>query len=141
MAEALVPVYVFGSPEVERLLADNGVSLAELLRRDGVDVQQGHGTNPVATPGGGDKEPVTIFFLSVAALATLLPQVMRAWGQLTRHPLAVEETVVEPMLDAGGKPVLGPDGTVLKRWVRRSTPLKQDVETSALGITLKLAEH
>ncbi|HEY0382801.1 MAG TPA: hypothetical protein VGC72_11415 [Candidatus Elarobacter sp.] len=141
MADALVPIYVFGSPDVERILAENGVSLAELLRRDGVDVQQTHGTNPVATPGGGDKEPVTIFLLSVAAIATLTPILTNAWGRLTHHPLAVEETVVEPMLDAGGAPLLGPDGTVLTRWVRRSTPVMQDVETSAFGVTLKLAEH
>jgi hypothetical protein len=141
MADELVPVYVFGSADVERILADSGVSLAELLKAEGVDVQQSRGTNPVATPGGGEKEPVTIFFLTVAAIAVLTPILTRAWGQITHHPLTVEETVVEPMLDDSGKPVTGPDGKVLTRWVRRTTPVKQDVETSALGITLKIAEH
>jgi hypothetical protein len=140
MADDLVPVYVFGSPKVEEILADNGVSLADLLRREGVEVQQGHGTDPVPTPGGGTKEPVTIFFLTITALATLTPILTRAWGQLTHHPLAVEETVVEPVLDDSGKPVVGPDGAVLTRWTRRSTPVQQSVKASALGIELSVSE-
>ncbi len=141
MADELVPVYVFGSAEVERVLADNGVSLAQLLQGEGVDARQTYGTNPVATPGGADKEPVTILFLTAAAIAVLTPVLMRAWGQITRRPLAVEETIVEPMLDPSGKPVLGPDGNVLLRWVQRSTPSAQSVEASAFGIRLKVGEH
>ncbi len=46
MAET-VPIYVLATPEVRALLADNETSLAELLRAEGVDVEEQTAANPV----------------------------------------------------------------------------------------------
>jgi hypothetical protein len=49
-------MFVTLSPDVERLVADNGLDLAALLRERGLDVKSGREADPTAL-GAGTKEP------------------------------------------------------------------------------------
>jgi hypothetical protein len=122
MAE-MVPVYVLTTPEVRAFLADNETSLAELLRREGVEVEEEAGANPVRREEGSTKEPVTILLASAAVIATLTPVVTRVLQRFSRKPVVAEEQVLLPVLDGSGAPVKDKDGEPLTYWATRARVL------------------
>ncbi len=119
MAET-VPIYVLATPEVRAFLADNETSLAELLRAEGVDVEEQTAANPVRKEGGSTKEPVTILLASAAVIATLTPVITRILQRFSREPVVAEEQMLLPVLDANGAPVKDKDGQPLTYWASRA---------------------
>src|SRR5689334_21612935 len=119
MAE-MVPIYVLTTPEVRAFLAENETSLAELLRKEGVDVEEQAGANPVRREEGSTKEPVTILLASAAVIATLTPMVTRVLQRFSRKPVVAQEQVLLPVLDGSGAPVKDKDGQPLTYWTTRA---------------------
>jgi hypothetical protein len=115
-----VPIYVLTTPEVRAFLADNETSLGELLRSEGVQVQEQAGANPVRAEGGSSKEPVTIILASAALVATLTPIITRVLQRFSRTPVVAEEQTLLPVLDASGAPVKDKDGQPLTYWAKRA---------------------
>ncbi len=135
-------VYVRTSPEVAEILAYNRVSLAELLRREGIEVAQAYGDDPVRTPGVMHREPITLLILATAAtVAAIAPALSRAFGMMTNRPIAAVEKVTEPMLDGAGKPILDEAGKPLLRWIERTQPATLQAHVKGFGIELKVGEH
>ena len=135
-------VYVLTSPQVAEILARAPVSLEELLRREGVDVVQTYGDDPVRKPGATEREPVTLLIIATAAaVAALAPALSRVLGMLTHQPIVAVEKVCEPILDENGKPVLDAAGAPLLRWIERTRPVTLNVDVKALGIEIAVGER
>ena len=132
-----VPIYVLTTPEVRALLADNETSLGELLRSEGVEVQEQAGANPVRAEGGSAKEPVTIILASAAVIATLTPIITRVLQRFSRKPVVAEEQTLLPVLDGSGAPVRDKDGQPLTYWAKRARVVTAPESLPGSAINIK----
>jgi hypothetical protein len=142
VADQPIELYVQSSREVEEALARNGVSLADLLRREGVQVEERPGTLPVTTADSASREPITLLILTgVAAISALGPILTRALGIISDKPVEVVEKITEPMLDDAGKPVLDAHGRQLYKVTERHAPLKLETNVKLLGLSFTSKEN
>ncbi len=119
-------IYVFLSPEIEALLADNGTNVAELLQSEGLPVQQAFATNPATDTAGGSKEPVTIILATAAVVVALTPVLIRLIERLTSKPIILKEKVLSPVEDSHGQVVHDANGEPVLAWQVKSTIIKAE---------------
>jgi hypothetical protein len=109
-------VFLIPSPEVQELLADNEISLVDILQQEGVAIEHTAAPHPTAGPDTGHKEPVTVIFASAALVAALTPTILRIIGALTHKQVVVvaedlvpvEDSKGNVVRDASGDPILVP---------------------------------
>ena len=133
MAET-VPIYVLTSPEVQAFLADNGTSLGELLRAEGVPVEERTGPNPVHSEDGAKKEPVTILLASAAVIATITPLIKSILQRYSKPN--VENQVLLPVMDRSGAVVRDKDGQALTHWGQQPLPESKVEVQGPMGIKI-----
>ena len=113
-------LFVFASPEVAELLADNSTNLVELLQQEGVAVRRGSAPDPAADPSAGSKEPATVILASAAVVAAITPLIVKVVERLTRKTALVVEKVPVALLDGNGQVVRDPSGRPIYWWADRS---------------------
>jgi hypothetical protein len=112
-------IFVFLSPEVQELLADNQVDLVDLLRQEGVTVQRGFAQDPTTSADAGHKEPVTIILASAALVVALTPLLTKLIEELSHEAVLVTEQVLVPVEDSQGNVVHDNAGKPVLHWVER----------------------
>jgi hypothetical protein len=137
-------VYILPEPEVEKLLADNGIDLVRELQKKGLDVKGTRGADPSKS---GERDLVLVILASGVAFAAISHGIAQIINALAGSKGA--ETIrvaTSPRLDADGNPVLGPDGRPLyDTWTRRevAAPNPHDhssnVDGEFLGLKVKLS--
>ena len=118
-------VYVLDAPEIRAFLANNGTSIGELLRAEGIAVEERRGANPARQGEGATRELVTILLASAKIIAALAPVISTVLGRLVRKDIVVEEWELLPVLDGSGAPVLDKDGRPLTYWAKRHKILNE----------------
>lgn len=98
-------VFLIPSPEVLELLADNEISLVDILQREGFAIEHTAAPHPTAGPDAGLKEPVTVIFASAALVAALTPTILRIIGELSRKQVVVVAEDLVPVEDSKGNVV------------------------------------
>ena len=77
-------LFVFTSPDVDAIFTENRTNLADLLKREGCDVEQGFGKDPEKASSGDSTREIAITILASAALvAALTPIVLKVLQSLT----------------------------------------------------------
>lgn len=130
-------VFLFPSPEVQALLADNGTDLVELLKREGVEVRRGFATDPAASAASGHKDPATVIIASAALVAALTPILSQALAALTHKTLVVREEVIVPVEDSKGNVVRDANGQPLVHWVARDVIRESSMQPDGYDISIK----
>src|SRR5437588_13044305 len=109
-----IEMYVLTTPGVRAFLADNETSISELLRKEGVKVEEQTAPNPVRREEGSTKEPVTILLASAAVIATLTPMIKSILQRYSKA--SVENQVLLTVLDGSGAVVREKDADALTYW-------------------------
>jgi hypothetical protein len=134
--EGQTEIFVLASPEVEDILADNGINFEELLKREGCAVKEHKGQDPVQL-GSGEKDVVTIILASAALVAALTPILSKAIQSLTYKDVVVYETVLVPVEDSAGNVVRDSSGQPKMQWIKRSKLLESTRDKGQQGIKIK----
>jgi hypothetical protein len=113
-------VFVFLSPEIQELLADNQTDLVDLLRQEGVDVRSGFVQDPSSSSDAGHKEPVTVILASAALVLALTPLLTKLIEALSHEAVIVTEQVLVPVEDSQGQIVRDKEGQPVLHWVERN---------------------
>lgn len=113
-------VFVFATPEIQALLADNGVDITELLQQDGQDVTKSFSRNPAEGDESGYKEPTTVILASAALVVALTPIVKNLISALTHKKIIVRDVVLVPVEDSKGNIVYDRNGDPVLNWVRKA---------------------
>lgn len=125
------------SPDVRRLLDENGISLRDILNKHPFaegEVQE------ITDPGSGKdgaKEVATIILATAAAVAVLTPLIVKAIDVVARRPLVVEDVELVPTLDATGKPILSRSGEPVLYWRRTKKFLEPNANETPTSTTVK----
>ena len=112
-------IFIFASPEIQELLADNETDLVELLNQEGIAVSQGYAQDPAQIGYSGNKEPVTIILASAALVVALTPTISKIITALSHKTVEVEEMVPVQVEDSQGNVVHDTAGNPFTQWVNR----------------------
>ena len=137
--------FIFASPEIEQLLADNGVSFDEALRREGYDVSKGASSDPASDAEVGTRAVATTILASAAVIAALTPVLLKIIESLTYKGAIVHDTVLVPVEDSSGNVVTDSSGEPKLQWVRKAEFLEssrgnsaQEIKIKALGFEIEI---
>lgn len=140
------PIHVHSSTEIEEALADNGVTIADLLAQQGVPLETEVGSDP-ASGDDGNKEAVTIILATAGLVMAATPLLKRGIRPLVHKSVVATERVLVPVEDSQGNVVRDAEGQPVLRWIDRSRLIEsaasdpnQKIEISGFGIELKLEE-
>jgi hypothetical protein len=132
-------------PEAQALLDDNGIDLVEQLNRRGLQVERGHGHDPVTEGEGQSRDVVTVILASaglVTAIGAAVCMVLEALGR--NKSFIADEVELTPVVDSAGAPVVGKDGEPVLYWKNtkklieaRGRDSDSSVEISGPGIRIK----
>jgi hypothetical protein len=144
--ESKEELFVFTSPDVDAIFAENRTSLAYLLKREGCDVEQGFGTDPAkASSGDATREIATTILASAALAAALTPIVLKVLQSLTYKDVVVHEVILVPVEDSAGNVVENACGEPVMQWIKRSKILEstrdknqQAIKIKALGFEIEI---
>ncbi len=117
--EAQQQIFIFASPEIQELLADNETDLVELLNQKGIEVSRGYAQDPTLMSNSGNKEPVSIILASTALVLALTPTISKIITALSHKSVEVEEVVLQPVEDSQGSVVYDTVGNPILQWVKR----------------------
>jgi hypothetical protein len=145
-------VFLIPSPEVQELLADNELSLVDVLQRDGLAIEHTAAPHPTVGADAGHKEPVTVIFASAALIAALTPTISKIIGALSHKRVVVEAVDLVPVEDSRGNVVrdaFGDPILVPKARTEIVESSRAALETTTVGlkgpmqisISLKTEEH
>jgi hypothetical protein len=68
LMESKEELFVFTSPDIEAILTENETNLADLLKREGCDVEQGFGKDLAKASSGDSTREIATTILASAAL-------------------------------------------------------------------------
>jgi hypothetical protein len=146
LMESKEELFVFTSPDVEAIFTGNKTNLADLLKREGYDVEQGFGKDPAeANSGNSTREIATTILASAALAAALTPIVLKVLQSLTYEDVVVHEIVLVPVEDSAGNVVKDASGEPVMTWIKRSKILEstrdknqQEIKIKALGFAIEI---
>jgi hypothetical protein len=118
--EEQTEVYLFISPEVQQLLADNQTDIGKLLREQGVQVETRFAQDPTQTSDTGSRELVTVLIASTAIIAVLTPTITNIINALTYKPIIVNTYELVPLEDSHGNVIRDANNQPIL--VKRSVP-------------------
>jgi hypothetical protein len=131
-------IFIFASPEIQELLADNQLDLVELLKQEGIEVGKGFAKDPTASGDSTQKDPTGIILASAALILAITPLISKVLTALSRRSIVIRELVCVPVEDSNGNVVRDRSGEPLLQWVERSRLLEQSEQLqSATQISLK----
>jgi len=138
--------FLFASPDIEAIFADNGTDIVELLKREGCEVERGVAQDPAkANSGDSTREIATIILASAALVAALTPILLKILQSLTYKDVMVHEIMLIPVEDSAGNVVKDAYGEPVLRWVKRSKILestrdkaRQQIKVKALGFEIEI---
>jgi hypothetical protein len=145
MMERAQEIFIFASPEIQELLADNQTDFMELLRQEGITISRGSSQDPAMGKGSAYKEPATVIIASAALVVALTPIITRAIEALSHKSVLVQESVLVPVEDSRGDVVRDATGQPVLQWRERPHIIesleKPQAESSVeikgpLGITI-----
>ncbi len=113
-------IYLELSDEMQGALADNGLDLADLLRREPVDATVAHGVLPVQTESGArEREVATVVLAGAAAVAAVGFAVSQCLRAIYAKPQRVTWYEPEEVRDAQGDVVRDGQGQPVFKKVKR----------------------
>jgi hypothetical protein len=118
--------YIVFSRPVRQALGEAGIDLNDILKQataQGRSEETGAARlapDPTAAAGSRALDPVTIV-ASAALIAALTPAVVRIVEAALRRRSVTRERELVPLIDAKGKPALGPDGQPIMVWRERES--------------------
>lgn len=124
-------VYVRMSDDVQGLLAENDVSLLDLLKSEGIQARVAAASDPASDASVGTKEPITLVLATAAAIAALTPVLTRAINAISRRPVVVRETVLAPVESSSGEIVKSSTGKPILSWVERTRVISRQQPASS----------
>ena len=126
-----IQAFVFASPEIEELLADNEINLAELLKQEGIQVDKGFAKDPTITAISGQKDPTGILIGTAAIIFALTPILSKTITAISRKNVVVHELVCVPVEDSKGNVVQDASGAPVLQWVTRARLLESSKSTDS----------
>ncbi|MCZ0962953.1 hypothetical protein [Paracoccus benzoatiresistens] len=144
-------IFILPDPEVEKLLADNGIDLVRELQKKRLKVEgtfiEVEGTFRADPTKSGEKDLVLVILASAAAFVAVSQGIVQIINALAASKGAETiEVTTSLQLDADGKPIKGDDGQPLyNTWSRReaAAPVPRDhtsgVEWELMGLKVKLS--
>jgi hypothetical protein len=144
--ESKEELFVFTSPDIEAIFTENETNLADLLKREGCDVEQGFGKDLAkASSGDSTREIATTILASAALVAALTPIVLKVLQSLTYKDGVVHEVVLVPVEDSDGNVIKDASGEPVMNWIKRSKILEstrdqnqQEINIKALGFEIEI---
>lgn len=135
--------YLFFSPELPRLLHDNGMTAEEFLLRAGAAELKAT-SDPAAA--SGTREALTIFMGSAALVAAATPLIVKSLKAFLNRPVVHVERELIPVTDGHGDFRRGPGGSIIHQWRERPVLLapaaqqseKTQTTIKGLGIEIKV---
>ena len=118
------------SPEIDGLLADNGTDLAEILKGEGVEIEQRRAEYPAEAEEGREKDPVSIIVASAGAALALVPVLSRVLSALAHKTVLVKEMVLVPVEDSAGNVIRDSAGNPCLHWMEHSRLLESVPQSS-----------
>ena len=112
-------IFIFASPEIQELLADNETDLVELLNQEGIAVSRSYIRDPTQSGDSAYKEPVSIILASTALVLALTPTISKVIAALAHKAVEVEEMVLVPVEDSQGNVVRDSVGNPILHWIKR----------------------
>lgn len=146
LMESKEELFVFTSPDIEAIFTENETNLADLLKREGCDVEQGFGKDLAkASSGDSTREIATTILASAALVAALTPIVLKVLQSLTYKDVVVHEVVLVPVEDSDGNVIKDASGEPVMNWIKRSKILEstrdqnqQEINIKALGFEIEI---
>lgn len=136
-------IHVLLAPEIEAIVADNGIDLVKELRKQGLEVEKSFSVDPSARDRDRSKDVVlTILASSTAALA-LSAGISKIFDALGRNKKVIaKEMVCEPIVGEDGKAMKFPDGSPMLQWIERTRMIEaqqttQDATKLSTSFSLK----
>lgn len=126
-----IQAFVFASPEIEELLADNQIDLVELLKQEGIHVDKGFAKDPTITAKAGQKDPTGILLGTAAIILALTPILSKTITAISRKNVVVHELVCIPVEDSNGNVVSDSSGEPVLQWVTRARLLESSNSTDS----------
>jgi hypothetical protein len=112
-------IYVELSAAAERALADNGLSLEEIVRRAAAEATFRYEASPAGSGSGRDKDVVTIILASGVAAGLIAHGISRVLATILNRPQMTEVEEFVAVTDANGAPVRDSSGRPVTRIRRR----------------------
>lgn len=140
--ETLQQIFVFASPEIQKLLANNETDLVELLNQEGIAVSRDYAQDPTQSGDSAYKEPVTIILASAALAVLLTPTIKAVIEAMTHKVVEVKEKVLVPVEDSHGNVVRNAAGDPILHWVERiqlKETAKDTPEKTEMSLKVPLA--
>lgn len=126
-----IQAFVFASPEIEELLADNQINLVELLKQEGIQVDKGFAKNPTITAASGQKEPTGVLLGTAAIILALTPILSKTITAVSRKDVVVHELVCVPVEDSNGNVIQDGSGAPVLQWVTQARLLESSNSTDS----------
>ncbi|MCA1494599.1 hypothetical protein I6F11_27335 [Ensifer sp. NBAIM29] len=130
-------VYLALSPQVTAFLADNNITVSELLARANVKASVDLGEDP-AVVGSGRKDPATIILASAAAIAAATPLLRELLRNISGKTPVIRERQLVQVKDAQNKPALNANGHPILEWreIERSNVGSDKISVKGFGIEI-----
>lgn len=131
-------IFIFTSPEIQELLADNQLDLVELLKQEGFDVSRGFAKDPTDSVGSTQKDPTGVILASAALILAITPLVSKILTALSRRSVVTRELICIPVEDSNGNILRDRFGEPILQWVERSRVLTAESEGLQSGTQISL---
>ncbi len=131
--ETLDGTYLFISPELEKFLIDNEISVADMLRETKQEVPIALVDDP-ATQENRQKEPVTLILASTAVIAALTPVLKEVIRRIARRDPVIRDRMLVPVETRDGTVIRNADGEPILHWVDKAVGLVPEVKSEATNI-------
>jgi pyruvate/2-oxoglutarate dehydrogenase complex dihydrolipoamide acyltransferase (E2) component len=110
--------FIFLSPEVKKILDENGIDLVEELNRSGHDVKRTFAPDPAAADRDRSKAAELVILTSAMAFGAVTFGITKIIDALGRNKkILVKEHRCVPVVDNSGAPVLTKEGQPILHWV------------------------
>jgi hypothetical protein len=114
------PIFIFASPEIQEILADNRIGIGDILRQEGFDVSESFAQDPAEAAGSGYKDAATVILASAALIAMLTPIISKVISTLAHRAVLVREMELLPVVDEQGDVVRDASGEPTLYWAPRA---------------------
>ena len=141
-------IYLDLSEDILAWMADNGLSIEDVLEKEGIDAEVVEGVMPVdGESGSRTKEVVSIILANAAAVTAILFAVSRCMRTWLNRPIYESWEELEEIRDEDGKVMLDKDGNPMMKMVRKhvlvepgqgETREKIDLKAGLKGLVLNM---
>ena len=124
-------VFILPDGAVSQLLADNDLSIQDLLKSLGGQIGAELRSDPTADSSEGQsRELVTVLLATAAIIAAATPLLKRGLELLAGRPIVVSEMALAPVINGEGKTVTSSNGEPILYWTERKNLLSPNLPSS-----------